>query len=62
MKTHCARLGALLLVACTTVACGQRGPLVLPGDPSSVQSEIPRLPTPVENEEDDDERDHEPRP
>jgi predicted small lipoprotein YifL len=60
MKTHCAKLSTLLLVACTTAACGQRGPLTLPGDPSSVQSEIPSLPTPDENDEEDDERDHEP--
>ncbi|MEX0975613.1 MAG: lipoprotein [Woeseia sp.] len=55
-------MSALLLVVCTTAACGQRGPLMLPGDPGSVQTEMPRLPAPVENAEDDDERDHEPRP
>lgn len=62
MKTRCARLSALLLVVCTIVACGQRGPLMLPGDPSSVETEIPGLPGPVQNDEDEekdeDERDH----
>ncbi len=62
MKNHYARLSALLLVVCTTAACGQRGPLMLPGDPSSVQTEIPSLPTPVENGEEEDEPDHEPSP
>lgn len=62
METRCAKMSALLLVVCTTAACGQRGPLMLPGDPGSVQTEMPRLPAPVENAEDDDERDHEPRP
>lgn len=62
MKTNCARLSVLLLIVCSTAACGQRGPLILPGDPSSVQSEIPPLSAPDGNAEDDDERDEVPRP
>ncbi len=59
MKTRCAKLSALLLVAVSTAACGQRGPLVLPGDSGSVQTEIPPTPAPAESAEDDDEGDQE---
>ena len=61
MKNHCATLIALLFFVCAMTACGQQGPLMLPGDPSSVQTELPRLPTPVGNDE-EDEPDSEPRP
>ncbi len=49
-------LAALLLIL-SLVACGQSGPLYLPGDPSEVQNlptQVPELP-----EEDDDEDDNE---
>jgi len=49
-------IGALLL----TSACGQKGPLFLPGDPSEIRTEVPRQEAPpaateaVEDEDDDE--------
>lgn len=40
-------LALLLLTACAApllAACGQKGPLYLPGDPSEIQTEIPPEP------------------
>jgi predicted small lipoprotein YifL len=53
MKTSAARLIALIGFAVAIAACGQRGPLFLPGDPSSVQTEIPPVP-PVPDDEPED--------
>ena len=53
MKTSAARLIALIGFAVAIAACGQRGPLFLPGDPSSVQTEIPPVP-PVPGDEPED--------
>lgn len=42
MKRHPA---SLILVACAALllaACGQKGPLYLPGDPSEIRTEIPQ--------------------
>lgn len=54
MKTSAARLIALIGFAVTIAGCGQRGPLFLPGDPSSVQTEIPPVPTLPDDEPEDD--------
>jgi predicted small lipoprotein YifL len=49
----------LAFLACTllTVACGQKGPLYLPGRTSTIESMVPEQQpaTPEESEEDDDE-------
>lgn len=50
MKTSAARLLALIGFAVAIASCGQRGPLFLPGDPSSVQTEIPPVPTVPDDE------------
>lgn len=42
-----------LLSVITTTACGQKGPLFLPGNPSEIQSQVPRQEQP-QNEEDAD--------
>ncbi len=34
-------------------ACGQKGPLYLPGNPSEVQSEVPRQEPPKEEEDEE---------
>lgn len=53
-------VGALLLIS----ACGQKGPLFLPGDPSEIRTEVPRqeaqpAPTETVEEEDDENEDAE---
>jgi predicted small lipoprotein YifL len=35
-----------------TAACGQKGPLFLPGNPSEIQSDVPRQAQSDEEEED----------
>lgn len=35
--------------------CGQKGPLFLPGDPSEIQTEIPRQVPATEDEDDEEE-------
>ncbi len=42
-----------LLSVITITACGQKGPLFLPGNPSEIQSQVPRQEQP-QNEEDED--------
>jgi len=51
-----ARLLTLIGVCFSAVAaCGQKGPLYLPGDPSQVQTELPaQLPEQSDNEDDDE--------
>jgi len=44
---------ATLFSAITITACGQKGPLFLPGNPSEVQSEVPPQDQP-QNEEDEE--------
>ena len=48
-------LFSLLLIA----ACGQKGPLFLPGDTNQISTSMPdqRQPVPVEEEDEDDEDD-----
>ena len=52
----------LLLLGCSfiTAACGQKGPLYLPGRSSTFESMIPeQAPVPQEESEEDDEADDE---
>ena len=42
-----------LLSVITITACGQKGPLFLPGNPSEIQSQVPRQEQP-KNEDDAD--------
>lgn len=42
-----------LLSVITITACGQKGPLFLPGNPSEIQSQVPRQEQP-KNEDDED--------
>jgi predicted small lipoprotein YifL len=47
----------LIFAACTALvlgACGQKGPLFLPGDPSEIQTEIPAEPETPEIPDDGD--------
>lgn len=63
MDRHLARLLAAACAAVMLTACGQKGPLYLPGDPSRIQTEIPPEPAePGDNggDETDDEPDSEP--
>ena len=39
-------------------ACGQKGPLYLPGNPSEVRSEVPRQDPPQEEEDEDAEQEN----
>ena len=48
-------LGAIILTLLLTAACGQKGPLFLPGDPSEIQSDVPRQAQTVEEDEDTEE-------
>ena len=50
----------LLLTGMFIAGCGQKGPLFLPGDPSTVQTDIPQQNAPEDIGEDaeDDEEDH----
>jgi len=47
-------LAAIILPLMFTAACGQKGPLFLPGNPSEIQSDVPRQ-AQVEEEEDKEE-------
>lgn len=53
------RCTIVLLAAMFVVACGQKGPLYLPGNPSEMKTEVPASdPEKVDNE-DDEEDDYE---
>ena len=47
------RLYLMILMPFVVAACGQSGPLYLPGNPSEVQE--PPAPPPAENDDEDDE-------
>ena len=50
------KLAALLLMFAFIAGCGQKGPLFLPGDPSTIQTDVPaQTDTPPDDEADDDE-------
>ncbi len=56
MKSKPRTLVAFIISLVITAACGQKGPLFLPGTPSTIQSTVPeQQPTPVEETEKDDE-------
>lgn len=56
-KSLCALLFSLVLVA----ACGQKGPLFLPGDPSSIKTDMPaKQGNPQEDEDKDEDKDDAP--
>ena len=40
MRTAIKTLGSLIFFMAVTAGCGQKGPLFLPGDPATVQSEV----------------------
>jgi predicted small lipoprotein YifL len=46
---------AALLLGVSLGACGQKGPLYLPGDPSEIQTEIPPQPAEPDAADDPDE-------
>ena len=50
-------LACLLLAALALTACGQKGPLYLPGDPDQTRSEVPTTnDSTVPDEDDQDEQ------
>ena len=49
---------AMAFVLC---ACGQKGPLYLPGDPSLIQTEVPQAESNSEEDDDEDEEAADPR-
>ncbi len=56
MKTESGLLIAFIICLLFTAACGQKGPLFLPGRPSTIESMVPeQQPAPVEESEEDDE-------
>lgn len=62
MKPQIRKLAFAACVALTAAGCGQKGPLLLPGNPSSIQTEIPPAPgSPTEEPEpgDDHKDEHE---
>jgi len=57
MKNKLAILLAYLSSAALVSACGQKGPLFLPGTTSTITTPVPaQQPAPVEETEDDDEQ------
>ena len=52
---------ALLLAVLLVAGCGQKGPLYLPGDPSTIKTDIPPQDE-RQTEEDDDEEDDDESP
>jgi predicted small lipoprotein YifL len=58
MKTQPGLLIAFILSLAFVAACGQQGPLFLPGSPSEIQSAVQEQQTaPAEGSEEDDEED-----
>ena len=57
MRVHLKVSAAFFLSILLLAACGQKGPLYLPGNPSQIQTDIPRQDpvTGVEDEENEDE-------
>ncbi len=51
---------ALLLALSILAGCGQKGPLFLPGDPSSVQTDVPNDSAPDEQNNDDEDESKKP--
>jgi predicted small lipoprotein YifL len=60
MKTELRLLIAFITCLFFSVACGQKGPLFLPGSPSTIQTTISdQQPAPVEEFEDDEDDEEE---
>ncbi len=60
MKTKPGLLIAFIVSLVFTAACGQKGPLFLPGTPSTIKSMVPeQQPAPVEESEEEEEDDDE---
>ena len=56
MKSRPRTLVAFIIGLVFTAACGQKGPLFLPGTPSTIQSTVPeQQPAPVQEDEEEDE-------
>ena len=45
---------AAALIASLLAACGQKGPLYLPGNPSEIRTEVPPQAAPPASEDDED--------
>ncbi len=50
---------ALLLALLFAAGCGQKGPLYLPGDPSTIKTDVPRQDESQTVEDDDEEEEEE---
>ncbi|ANO50175.1 LPS translocon maturation chaperone LptM [Woeseia oceani] len=55
-------LASILLATLALSACGQKGPLYLPGDPNQVRSEVPTTNSSTAPDEDDQEEQDEQQP
>lgn len=56
------RLTAIALISIFIIAaCGQKGPLFLPGNPSEIRPEPPEQEQDEEDEDDEDDEDERPR-
>ena len=55
-------LACLLLATLALSACGQKGPLYLPGDPNQVRSEVPTTNDSTVPDEEDQEEQNEQQP
>ena len=56
MKIEPGLLIAFIICLLFTAACGQKGPLFLPGWPTTMESQVPdQQPAPVEESEEEDE-------
>ncbi len=55
-------LASILLATLALSACGQKGPLYLPGDPNQVRSEVPTTNGSTAPDEDDQEEQDEQQP
>jgi predicted small lipoprotein YifL len=49
------RFAAFLMAAFLLSACGQKGPLYLPGNPSEISTEVPVQELPATNDQEDGE-------
>jgi predicted small lipoprotein YifL len=59
MKTQLGLLIAFILSLAFVAACGQQGPLFLPGSPSEIQSAVQEQQAASEEDDEDDEDDDE---
>jgi predicted small lipoprotein YifL len=52
----------LLSATWLAAACGQKGPLYLPGNPSEIKTEVPAAESQADDEEEGDDADYETEP